>query len=103
MNPSWPRSNSVERMCLTKEIHRISPQFDPNPHQIFTVRRELSFLHKICPWDYSRVDQPREQRKARKPVNFLSLDICPLHPVELLDGVLDGLSFPNASLEDGVP
>lgn len=60
-------------------------------------------MHKISPWDYSRLDQPREQRKARNPVSFLSLDICPVHPVELLDGVQDGFSFPNASLEDGVP
>lgn len=96
MNPSWPRSNrQLERTCLTKEIHRISLQFDLTPHQIFKVRRELGFLHKICPWDYFRLDQLREQRKSRKPVNFLSLDISPLHPVELLDGGLDGLSFPR--------
>lgn len=90
-NVSWIQHepgqiDNVERTCLSKKICLSSPQFDQTPQQLFKVREKRSCLHKFCPWAYSRLDQPREERKTRKPDSFVSLDHPPLHPVEPQDG-----------------
>lgn len=69
--------DNVERTCLSKKIYLSSPRFDQPPQQLFKVRRKLSCLHKFWPWAYSRLDQPREGRRTRKPDSFLSPDHPP--------------------------
>lgn len=73
MNPAWPRSNRQCRKDVPDQGNPYNlPQFGQTPHHIFKARRKSSFLHKICPWDYSRLDQPREERKTRKDQSIFS-------------------------------
>lgn len=93
MNPAWPRSN---RQCRKDVPDQGNPYNLPtvwsnsSPH--FQSKEEIELLAQNLPLGlFQAGPAQREEKNKKRPVNFLSLDICRLHPVELLDGVLDGV------------